>query len=710
MGKAVLMASWSEYLRRAGELPPHVAAKKGLGLIARIWVRERERLIEGLWPSFSLYRHALRLAPIAVAREAVSETTLTALCHLTEQYLQHRFDLLGSGSVDVGYGGAPAGLEGITFGIDDRVQRAAAGGAPWRLVSRANQPSAARIYALIDDPHYRPIDWQRDFRSGYRWGNDQRYTQLGIGAVRGADIKWPWELSRMQHLPQLALAAALAKAGDRRFREPEAYAREIRNQMLDFIALNPPRFGACWGCPMDVGIRAANWVLALSLLKGAGIDLDGAAVQEVAASLHAHAGHIAAHLEWSESGRSNHYLSDLVGLAFCAAVLPDAPESASWLAFAASELVHETDAQFLADGGNYEGSTNYHRLSAELVLCGFALLLGLPKERVSDCDPAVTALLRPPFRRLESFNEAARQLAPKLAAIADFAAAIRRPDGRMVQIGDTDSGRLFKLEPKIEGTGEEEQLAIDDIVDGYAVLLGQRPSKPSVTAAVVSELCRGNTLRAPAPARRKPQTQEELDVLEQMIDALPEERRRRRTFAVLAPERSSLSLAAFPDFGLFMLRGERFFLSFRCAAHAHSGAPSGHTHDDNLSIELFDRDLLVADPGTYVYTPLPEWRNRYRAADAHLAPRSTAWSAVGPANLLFALEQIAKARCLHASLAGFAGVLEHPNGSVWRTVRIAGSTIEIRDGTSSGRLAPVATPPNYCSGYGKNTSRPAFIV
>ena len=706
------MTTWSEYLRRAAELPPQVVAKKGLGVVARAWARERERLIEALRPSFSTKRYEVLVTPITVTPERVSEATRASLLHLTKQDLQHRFELLGSGSVDVGYDGEAAGLEGISFAVDDRVRCLATDGAPWRLVSRPNRPTAARIFSMIDDPNYRPIDWQRDFRSGYRWGNNQRYTELGIGVVRGVDIKLPWELSRMQHLPRLALAAVLAKAGDRRFRDCETYVREVRNQILDFIALNPPRYGACWGCPMDIGIRAANWVLTLSLLKGAKLDIDGAALREMGGSLYAHAHHIATHLEWSESGRSNHYLSDLVGLAFSAAALPDAPESSTWLEFAASELLHETDAQFLADGGNYEGSTNYHRLSAELVLYGLALFLGLPPQRLSGCDPVVVASLRPPFRPLSSFDRRAYQLAPKLAAIADFAVAVRRPDGRIVQIGDTDSGRLFKLEPKLDReTGEEEQLAIDETIDGYAALLGRDAHSPSVAAAVVASLCRGKTLSETTPARSNPyEPSEQLAAVEKMIDDLPEEQRCLKTVAVRAPESSSLSLALFPDFGLFILRGEQFFLSFRCAPHSQSEAPSGHTHDDNLSIELFDRDLIIADPGTYVYTPLPKWRNRYRAIEAHYAPRTTAWPAVGSMQWLFALEQVAKARCLHASLDGFAGVLEHPKGSIWRTIRLAGSTIEIRDGASSGRLRSVEAPPNYCIGYGKKTSRPAFVV
>jgi len=44
-------------------------------------------------------------------------------------------------------------------------------------------------------------------------------------------------------------------------------------------------------------------------------------------------------------------------------------------------------------------------------------------------------------------------------------------------------------------------------------------------------------------------------------------------------------------------------------------------HLDQLSIELMiDGIELVSDPGSYIYTPLPKIRSKYRLAESHFTP------------------------------------------------------------------------------------------
>jgi hypothetical protein len=125
------------------------------------------------------------------------------------------------------------------------------------LLARADQALAHRFDLLGSGPvDLGPeIDWSRDFIYGHRW--PRRHRNLLDYYIPGADIKVPWELSRAQHLP--LLAAAFRVSGERR------YLDELGAQLDSWIAANPTEFGVNWLCTMDVAIRAANWVAALVL-------------------------------------------------------------------------------------------------------------------------------------------------------------------------------------------------------------------------------------------------------------------------------------------------------------------------------------------------------------------------------------------------------------------------------------------------------------
>ena len=145
---------------------------------------------------------------------------------------------------------------------------------------------------------------------------------------------------------------------------------------------------------MDVAIRAANLLLAWDIFPAADVTFGSEFMRVFSRSAFEHGSHIAANLEWSSRLRSNHYLADVVGLLFAAAYLPASTRTDAWLLFATRELLAEVQNQFLPDGGNFEGSTCYHRLSAEMATWGLALVLALPSDRLAavfEPTPAVLA-------------------------------------------------------------------------------------------------------------------------------------------------------------------------------------------------------------------------------------------------------------------------------------------------------------------------------
>jgi hypothetical protein len=254
------------------------------------------------------------------------------------------------------------------------------------------------------------IDWQRDFKSGRRWPLEH-ISKIVVSYPDGSDIKVPWELSRAQHLPLLALAHRIS--GDAR------YLDEVGAELTDWIAANPVEFGANWQCTMDVAIRAVNWVAALAVCRAEAAD--AAWMEPVLSSLLLHARFIRANLEYGPA-RGNHYLSDVVGLLVVAGLFQTSAEGRGWISWSIGQLAREQRHQIRADGCDHEASISYHRLVTELFLVG-ADAAGVLAPRT--LDPSVRAAL-----------------GRMLGFVADYT----RPDGLAPQIGDADNGRLLPLE------------------------------------------------------------------------------------------------------------------------------------------------------------------------------------------------------------------------------------------------------------------------
>lgn len=376
--------------------------------------RKRQRRRDGVEPTYARETPAVALKPLvrAVPIETI-RANRTWILPAAALWRRNWFDLLGSGWLNVRYGMVCPGIEGTAYEPGEAVAPDADGAWLEGRINAANLAESRRVWRLVD-ADYRPIDWQVDFRSGFIWGEKIWSKDIRIGAARWADVKVPWELARMQHLPTLAWAYALARDGDGDAAPAETYRDAFRNQVLDFIATNPPRFGVNWVTAMDVAIRAANWVVAHDLFRAAGAVFDEAFENVFKRSLAEHGAHVVANLERYPEGRGNHYLADIAGLLFVATALG----AHDWIAFGERELLTETRYQFGADGAGFEASTCYHRLSAEMVVFATAL------------------------RRLDEPEHLAR-----IAAMGEFTRAITKPNGRVPQIGDNDSGRFLKLHP-----------------------------------------------------------------------------------------------------------------------------------------------------------------------------------------------------------------------------------------------------------------------
>ena len=276
-----------------------------------------------------------------------------------------------------------------------------------RLIARANR-ACDGVWTILGHPPAplgRLPDWQRDFVSGRRWDPKLPSRRQPIVRGDGSDIKIPWEISRLQHLPSVALAFRLT--GERR------YLDLICDQLSDWIARNPPGLGVNWTCAMDVALRAVSISWAWEIVRR-----DPRAAADLRArvywSLFAHGHFLRGHLEDGATFVGNHYVADLLGLIWLGHLYPAFEGARDWRDTGVRRLIDHLARQIHPDGGDREGSIAYHRLVAEMV--GLAATVSRA--------PA----LRDAFRRM-----------------ARFTAGILEPDGSAPQLGDNDGGRAFRL-------------------------------------------------------------------------------------------------------------------------------------------------------------------------------------------------------------------------------------------------------------------------
>lgn len=643
-----------------------------------------------------------------------------------ESFLQHRFNLLGSGPTVVAHGLQCKGVNGTSYPSSSPILADHTGRWLVGRINRTNLKESQRIWQLIG-PGYVPIDWQLDFKSGYRWREDMWHRDIPIGKLPGMDIKVPWELGRLQHLPTLALACHFARAEDPGFRDAGEYAQEFRNQALDFIATNPPGFGVNWSCAMDVAIRCANLLVARDMVMVSGEHLDDAFERVFASSILAHARHVIRNLEWSPVYRGNHYLANIVGLFFAAAYLPKSDEVDGWLAFSVQELVAEVNYQFHEDGSNFEASVCYHRLSAEMVLWGFALLSNLPAEKLAVLtQPNFDQRKKLPRLRAESWamhplpgSDRVSPVPPwcweRLAKMAEFTQAMTRPDGTITQFGDNDSGRFL-----IIGCGEQIRannnpaafawsLDHGSLLAGIRALLANGSHNDPAAQIIWAFAGFDPTVRTAIPAR--PAMGSFGGVGDEQVwsdhmrrfECTTQAGRWKAHFPANPPGLlSGMTRQPFMGMGSYVFRSPRVYLAVRCGEIGISGL-GAHAHCDQLGIELvLDGVDHVRDPGTCIYTASMEKRNAYRSATAHHVPRVAGRE---PANLNlgpFDLRGGAEGECLYFGSKGFIGRHAGYGPWVYRIVALEDDGISVLD-FIDGELSlsdptPLSLP--FSSGYG----------
>ncbi len=156
-----------------------------------------------------------------------------------------------------------------------------------------------------------PIDWHYDPIANVRWPDIAARKSTTVS--RRGDVKWIWELNRLQHLPWLAQAWLFT--GDNR------YSSAAFEQLDSWIAQNPPGHGIAWRGAFEAGVRAISIAVALQGLREAP-ELTVERYRRIVRVLADSASRC-----WSDRSRfssaNNHIVGEMAGLAVVAITLPE---------------------------------------------------------------------------------------------------------------------------------------------------------------------------------------------------------------------------------------------------------------------------------------------------------------------------------------------------------------------------------------------------
>lgn len=207
-----------------------------------------------------------------------------------------------------------------------------------------------------------------------------------------------------------------------------------------WVADNAPAEGIGWD-PYPLSLRIVNWI------KWA---LHGRLLPEAALrSLAMQARWLERRMEWHLLG--NHLIANAKALVF-AGLFFAGEEADRWLRRGRAVFDGELQAQILPDGGHVERSPMYHGLVAEDVLDLINLF------RCYRQAASYEALMRPllnwldvmthPDGQISFFNDAAFEIAPKLADLSAYAArlGLERPDSVRRPLVRLDASGYFRLE------------------------------------------------------------------------------------------------------------------------------------------------------------------------------------------------------------------------------------------------------------------------
>ncbi len=209
-----------------------------------------------------------------------------------------------------------------------------------------------------------PPRWFRNPVTDQSVSPQQSWTHMRFASPAYGDLKFILEPSRFLFVYPLVRAYPLT--GDERF--PQAFWSAIE----DWALHSPPMAGPLWICGQECSLRILAWSFALHAFINSP-STTNPRVALLVSMMAAHAWRTAQTLGYARSQRSNHLITEAVGLWSAGTLYPELSEAQVWRNLGA-HILHEAALDHITpEGVSQQHSFNYQRMILHLLLWALRL-------------------------------------------------------------------------------------------------------------------------------------------------------------------------------------------------------------------------------------------------------------------------------------------------------------------------------------------------
>ena len=299
--------------------------------------------------------------------------------------------------------------------------------------------------------------WHQDPVTGGAWPARAYCFDVSYRRERElGDVKYVWELNRLQFLQPVAALAA--------YERDDALAAFCLDEIEDWIDANPPFRGVNWASGIELALRVVSLLVVLGL-----VGTDRASPQQrrkIRSCLAGHAYWLARYPS-RHSSANNHLIAEAGALFLLGTLWPELGIGRR-VADARDVLITEIDRQIHCDGVGAEQSPTYTAFTLE-----WYLFCATVAERAGDPFP--------------------KHVAKRLCDAGQFLRWITDEGGNCPRIGDDDEGRVLADEPAKGGY-------VGSVLGSISATLG----RPNLAPPRVSPSLRNLYFGLPSPCSSAP--------------------------------------------------------------------------------------------------------------------------------------------------------------------------------------------------------------